>query len=145
VKTTERTAQCACGETTMTVRGDPVKVLRCHCDYCQRRTGNVAQTSAWFNDDQVVTRSTAVTVVEYAEPSPAVNYMFCPTCGSTVFWTFDGFPGVWGVAVGNFFDSSFPMPSLEMFTEDRHPWIAPVPGAAHFPGMASLEALLSRD
>lgn len=53
---TERTARCCCGDLSITVSGDPKRILSCHCDYCQRRTGNVNQVSCWFTESQVVSK-----------------------------------------------------------------------------------------
>jgi hypothetical protein len=37
----------------------------------------------------------------------AVEYQFCTTCGSTVYWTVEGLPGSM-IAVGNFFRFELP-------------------------------------
>ncbi|MGI9609817.1 MAG: GFA family protein [Acidimicrobiia bacterium] len=139
----ERTAQCACGDTEITAGGEPILVLRCHCDYCQRRGGNVAATAAWFTDDQIVSRATDVTVLEYEGSDPQISYHFCTRCGSTVYWTFPDLPGVTVVGVGCFFDPSFPAPTIEHHAQNRHPWIAPVPGAEQFEQMAPPEVFLA--
>jgi hypothetical protein len=34
------------------------------------------------------------------------------------------------IAIGNFVDPDFPVPTTELFTKDRHHWVPPVPGAA---------------
>ena len=48
-----RKAKCACGQLTLTVEGDPLRILTCHCDYCQRRTGAPFQVSCWYEKDKV--------------------------------------------------------------------------------------------
>jgi hypothetical protein len=60
-----------------------------------------------------------------------VSYHFCPTCGSTVFWTFAGRPNV-AIAVGNFADPDFPAPTMELHAPLRHHWVRPVDGAEQF-------------
>jgi hypothetical protein len=37
-----------------------------------------------------------------AESGNALTFHFCPTCGSTVYWESEGFPGYVAVAIGNF-------------------------------------------
>jgi hypothetical protein len=49
-----RTARCACGRVEVTVEGEPLLVYVCHCDFCQRRSGNVFIASAQFPEEQVV-------------------------------------------------------------------------------------------
>ena len=62
-----------------------------------------------------------------------ISYHFCPTCGSTVFWTFTGRP-ILAVAVGNFADPDFPAPTAELYAPYRHHWLQPVAGAEQFEG-----------
>ena len=52
----ERTARCCCGDFSIVLSGEPHYVHRCHCDYCQRRTGSVFQVSCWYPEAQVVSR-----------------------------------------------------------------------------------------
>jgi len=119
----ERKAACCCGETSISVRGDPERVIRCHCQYCQRRTGNVFQTSAWFFEDQIVSRTGETRVFNDSSGNPGVDYTFCAPCGSTVYWPIRPFPGLYGIAVGCFADAEFPSPNFELHTKHRHPWV----------------------
>ena len=137
----ERTARCCCGDTWITFRGEPERVLVCHCTYCQRRTGSVFQVSAWFLEEQIVAQKADNTRVINDTPSNAgVDYTFCARCGSTVFWPlklkagdYDGTvapedspPGLYGVAVGCFEDPSFPAPTHDWLHRTRHHWVAPL-------------------
>jgi hypothetical protein len=53
-----------------------------------------------------------------------MNYHFCPTCGSTVFWENSGFPGQVMVAIGNFADPRFPAPTIAVWEQSRHHWVS---------------------
>jgi hypothetical protein len=59
-----------------------------------------------------------------AESGNAVTFHFCPTCGSTVYWESEGFPGYVAVAIGNFADPNFPAPTIAVWEESRHPWVS---------------------
>ncbi|NOJ47815.1 hypothetical protein HCN50_16425 [Bradyrhizobium sp. WSM 1744] len=50
--------------------------------------------------------------------------LFCSTCGSTVYWESESFPGRVIVAIGNFADPSFPAPTVSVWEESRHPWVS---------------------
>src|SRR5690349_20162172 len=50
----ERIAQCGCGRLKVRVRGEPLGVLRCHCDFCQKQTGSAFRLSSFFLEDQVL-------------------------------------------------------------------------------------------
>src|SRR5262245_31929756 len=49
----QRTARCACGALRITVTGEPLSVVACHCIDCQRRTGSVFGVGAYFREEQV--------------------------------------------------------------------------------------------
>lgn len=138
----KRVAGCACGRLEVIVDGDPEEVLGCHCDHCLRRTGSVYPVVAFFNRSQVVDISGESTVFNGLEvngvggPAGLVNYYnFCPTCGSTVYWTFDAIPesfperlakrlpDTFAIAVGSFADPDFPSPQRHVFPELRPAWL----------------------
>lgn len=138
-----RVAQCACGRVSLKAHGDPIKVIACHCDNCQKRTGSVFQVSCWFPTDKVDDISGETRTfngLEIDGVGPGIAYRFCATCGSTVYWTIDEFPSIYGIAVGNFVDPQFPVPTMDVHTGLRHHWIPPVPGADAFEEWPPLEA-----
>ena len=98
-----RHAACSCGQLHLTIEGEPSRISMCHRLECQRRTG--------------------------AESGNTMTYHFCPTCGSTVYWENDGFPGYVTVAIGNFADPNFPAPTIAVWEETRHPWVFLPPDA----------------
>jgi len=124
----------------VSVEQEPVAVVTCHCDFCQKRTGSVFQVSAVFSDDDsiAITGETKVynglgTNGVGTANGDDVTYHFCPTCGSTVFWTFEGRPTM-VIAVGNFADPDFPAPTAELHSPFRHHSLQPVEGAEQFEG-----------
>jgi hypothetical protein len=133
-----RTAECACGRLQLTVAKEPLAVLTCHCDFCQKRTGSAFQVCAVFTDSAKVAITGETKVYNGLETDGVgtaigddVSYHFCPTCGSTIFWTFEGRP-ITVIAVGNFADPDFPAPTAELYTSFRHHWMQPVEGADQF-------------
>jgi hypothetical protein len=76
--------------------GDPIKVIACHCDNCQKRTGSVFQVSCWFPTDKVdeiAGDTRTFNGLEVDGIGPGISYRFCATCGSTVYWTIDARTG----------------------------------------------------
>jgi len=137
---TTRTARCACGRVEVTVEGDPALVYVCHCQFCQRRSGNVFIASAQFAEEQVVaitgetTRYNGLEV--YGVGAVAIeegsNYHFCSGCGSSMYHD-NVMPHTgqrtYAVSLGAFTDDVFSPPTTEFFTKHRHSWVAAVPGA----------------
>jgi hypothetical protein len=96
----------------------------CHCLECQRRTGAVISNQARFPREQVTFAGKATAWMRTAESGNALTFCFCPTCGSTVYWENEGFPGYVAVAIGNFADPNFPAPTIAVWEESRHPWVS---------------------
>jgi hypothetical protein len=89
----------------------------CHCLECQRRTGAVISNQARFPREQVTIVGKATAWMRTAESGNALTFHFCPTCGSTVYWENEGFPGYVAVAIGNFADPSFLAPTIAVWEE----------------------------
>lgn len=135
-----RTARCACDRVAITVENEPMLVVICHCDFCQKRSGNVFIASAHFDEVQVVEITGETKIYNGLEVdgvgavgvAGGIDYHFCTTCGSTLYWSMDDPTSGrrrFAVAVGNFADPNFPMPTTEFFTKSRHHWVSPVPNA----------------
>ncbi|MGC1577719.1 MAG: GFA family protein [Beijerinckiaceae bacterium] len=79
---TSREAACSCGQLSLTVKGDPVRVSMCHCLECQRRTGSTFGVQAWYSREQVQPASgVAKQYARRAESGRLVTFNFCPNCG----------------------------------------------------------------
>jgi hypothetical protein len=89
----------------------------CHCLECQRRTGAVISNQARFPREQITFAGEAKAWRRTAESGKGLTFHFCPTCGSTVYWEGEGFPGYVAVAVGNFADPDFPAPTIGVWEE----------------------------
>src|SRR5277367_5688943 len=97
-----RNAACSCGNLQLTIEGEPSRIALCHCLECQRRTGAVISNQARFHREQITFAGKSTEWTRTAESGNVLTYHFCPTCGSTMFWENDGFPGQVTVAIGSF-------------------------------------------
>jgi len=137
---TTRVARCACGRVEITVEGEPLMVYICHCEFCQRRSGNVFIASAQFAEEQVISitgetgryNGLEVDGVGAVATPGGINYHFCSVCGSSMYHE-NAFPKtgkrVFAVSLGAFTDDVFPPPTAEYFTKHRHHWVPAVPDA----------------
>jgi hypothetical protein len=137
---TSRIALCACGRVEVAVTGEPTQVYVCHCDFCQRRSGNVFIASAAFPEDQImaITGETRryngleVDGVGAVATPGGINYHFCAVCGSSIYFDMIYPPTgerFFKIALGSFVDALFPPPTIEFFTKFRHPWVPPIADA----------------
>jgi hypothetical protein len=102
--------------------GEPVRVSVCHCLDCQRRTGSVFATQARWPESQVVVSGDSRSWVRRADSGHHASYRFCPTCGSTVAYMIEGWPGLVAVPVGAFADPDFPAPAFSVYEHRKHHW-----------------------
>jgi hypothetical protein len=130
-----REASCNCGQLRVTVKGpDPERISLCHCNLCQKQSGSVFAIQARFPREQVTIegKSTAwklslakANSTEYrncVSLGGGGTFHFCPTCGSTVWYTADADKARIGVKIGTFADPTFPAPKISGFEEYQHPW-----------------------
>jgi len=120
-----RHAVCNCGQLHLTIEGEPVRISMCHCLECQRRTGAVLSNQGRFRRAQITFAGTATEWTRTAESGNVLTFRFCPKCGSTVYWTSEGFPDLVAVAIGTLADPSFPAPTISVWEVSRHPWVSP--------------------
>jgi hypothetical protein len=119
-----RHAQCSCGQLRVKCNGSPAKVSICHCDDCRRRTGSAFGISAFFIRDRIEVAGESKLFSRNSDSGSRVDFHFCTSCGSTVYWEPARKPGMIGVAVGAFADPSFPMPDQSVWDGKRHAWVS---------------------
>jgi hypothetical protein len=120
-----RTGGCLCGAVRYTVRGDPLRVVRCHCANCRKESGSAFTVYAWWP-------------IEAFEMSGEISSYdgrgFCPRCGSRVVDTTHTDTHV-EIRIGSLDDAPFELrPEHEAWVKRRESWIPPVEGAAQHDG-----------
>ena len=129
----QRTAQCSCGSLRVSASGEPASVVACHCLECQRRTGSVFGVGAYYPEAQVAISGVAKQFARPTESGSGFTTHFCPSCGSSVYWTSGKNPGLIGVAVGAFGDAAFPKPVRSVWERSMHAWVEIAVAQQHFP------------
>ena len=118
---TNRTATCTCRALSITTEGDPIKVSACHCGACQKRTGSAFSVAVFFDEAQVTPSGLAGQYVRLGDSGKPVEFSFCPTCGSSVFWRPGFRPGWVGVAIGCFDDKTL-KPTQAVYEHEKLDW-----------------------
>ena len=78
------TGRCLCGGVRYRVHGELRDVVNCHCHRCRRSTGHfMAATGAATDDLAIEDRGS---LLRWYDAPDEVQYGFCVTCGSTMFW-----------------------------------------------------------
>lgn len=129
---TTRRATCSCGQLSLTVRGEPLRVSVCHCLACQRRTGSVFGAQARFARESVVITGESTAWVRVGDGGSRVRFHFCPRCGATVHYAVEGYDeATIAIPVGAFADPGFPAPAFSVYEERMHAWVGLPPGVQH--------------
>ncbi|UZW60448.1 GFA family protein [Lysobacter enzymogenes] len=124
-----RTASCACGQLSLDCEGEPLRISICHCLACQRRTGSAFGYQVRYPEAAVAIRGRFSGYAQAGDSGNVARFGFCPQCGSTVFWRPDALPGTVLVAAGAFADPAFPPPpTVSVYGDRRHAWVALPPG-----------------
>ena len=121
---TIREATCRCGRLRAICTGDPVRVSVCHCLNCQKRSGSAFAYQARWPDDRVELSGEAREWSQAGDSGTVATFRFCATCGATLSFVSEGIPGFTAIAVGAFADPNFPPPSVSVWEERKHSWVA---------------------
>jgi hypothetical protein len=128
----ERIAACSCGQLTLTVTGEPIRVSVCHCLACQQRTGSAFGYQARYRRADVTIRGRSKTWLRTADDGDATyTFHFCPECGSTVHYAAHDEPDTMAIAAGAFADPAFPPPQRSVWEHRRHAWVTLPDGITH--------------
>ena len=125
----QRTATCACGQTSITLDAEPQMHGLCHCTNCKRRTGSAFGISAYFPRTSVTGQSGRTSIYAFHHEAQAHDQErhFCPACGTTLFWYISTLPALVGVAGGCFADGGLPEPTYSVTHRKKEPWLT-LPG-----------------
>lgn len=128
---TTRHAACSCGQLSLAVAGEPLRISMCHCLACQRRTGSVFGAQARFPRDGVTIEGRSTAYVRTGDSGGRVTFHFCPECGATVYYLLEQ-QDVIAIPVGAFADPAFPAPRVSVYEARRHEWVSVPADAEHY-------------
>jgi hypothetical protein len=119
-----RTARCSCGNLSVTVNAEPIRISVCHCRACQRRTGSPFGQQARFARAGAEFHGASRLYTRSGDSGRTITFHFCDRCGSTVYYELEALPEVIAIPVGGFADPAFPPPRVSVYDDCRHPWVA---------------------
>jgi hypothetical protein len=129
----KRLAHCCCGSLRAETTGEPIIVITCFCEECQRRTTSAFGISTYWLRANVEVSGPATCYVREGQSGRKATYYFCPTCGSSVYWELpDRRPRQLGISGGSFFGADLPPPSLSVWERSKPSWVS-IPVSAQFP------------
>jgi hypothetical protein len=122
----EHEGGCLCGAVRYRVTDEPYLAGVCHCTLCKKRTGSAFGVATYFDESAVLIKSGALKTYEFRsdESNRWLNLEFCSTCGTTVSWTAEFFPGARGISGGTLDDPNSIKPEAQYFTRSAVHWMA---------------------
>lgn len=128
---TRRLASCSCGNLSVEVEGDPIRVSVCHCLACQRRTGSVFGAQARFDRSRAQIKGKGKDYVRIGDEGSTITFTFCPDCGATVYYLLADNAQHIAIPVGAFADPGFPAPAFSVYDNRMHSWVSMPEGIDH--------------
>ena len=111
---------CLCQAVRFRATGAPKWTAYCHCHSCRKHTGAPVSAYAGFRSEQVAFTSGEPT---YHASSSGVRRGFCATCGATLTFEGERWPGELHVHVGALDDPESFAPTVEAFSDERVSWL----------------------
>lgn len=117
---------CLCGDIRYRARGAPVQTLACHCTFCQRFTGSAFNVEALFPQRRIEFRGAGPSSYEHRSDGSGqrVRLHFCRRCGTTVWLTFERFPGLVAVTRGSLDEPDRVTVDAHLFTRSAQSGVA---------------------
>ena len=99
---------CLCGAIRYTVTAEPVRVMICHCTFCQKITGSAYLVEPIFRRQDVSFSGPMTAFVHRSDNSrKKVTVNFCGTCATSIYLDLERFPTIWGLFGGTFDDPNW--------------------------------------
>ena len=113
------TGRCLCGDIRYEYRGEPLKILHCHCESCRRHTSSPVTTAVCVARDRF--RYTKGAPVAY-ESSPGVIRTHCGRCGSPMTYESTRNPNQVVIFICTLGDPAAVVPAYHVHVEEQLSW-----------------------
>jgi hypothetical protein len=129
---------CLCGAVRYTA-GEPMVCGHCHCVDCRKTSATGHATHVAVPPESF---SVSGALSRYPRPADSGNIVtrhFCPTCGSAIYSTNSGMPGMAFVRASSLDDPNAVTPGMVVYASRAPAW-GRLEGLPSFPEMAPLPA-----
>jgi hypothetical protein len=131
----EMNGGCLCGQVRYTATAEPAMVAVCHCKNCQKQAGTAFAIVVGIPRSALSVHGTVKTFNDKGDSGQPVMRNFCPDCGSPITSDLAAMPELTFIKAGTLDDTSWLVPTTEVFCDSAQPWVRLGGGMQHFPKM----------
>lgn len=129
----EFTGGCLCGEIRYEVKGEPIRILNCHCDDCRRAIGASFGTYVFVEEkDLKIVQGTPKSFDHKNDLGFRMTKRFCENCGTPLFGKGERGGSMVQIKVGTIDDASFVHPEMDIFVSKKLPFVRLSDETQHF-------------
>ena len=112
------TGGCLCGSVRYEAQPDISSAYYCHCRDCQIGSGSAFHVAvlAPQSSFRVLAGETSI-YAKTADSGNNIERVFCPNCGTPIWWIGEGFPDVMVLTVSSLDNPEAIVPSRELWTD----------------------------
>jgi hypothetical protein len=138
VENVERSGGCQCGKVQITVTGEPMVGVNCHCLVCQRLSGSGHVFVLVYKAADVEIEGKVAQFSYTADSGKTATRYFCPSCGSQLYGTSEQMSGTYGINAACLEDTSPYRPKITAYAKRLQAWDHLADGVPSFPAMPPL-------
>ncbi|KAH6682495.1 Mss4-like protein [Halenospora varia] len=131
-------SSCLCGKNSISFSGPPILTFRCHCTDERKLTGAAFALNILMSSENLkVISGDLSTWSKRADNGNTITNHSCGQCGGLLYRTTSGHPGTMVIKAGciDGVDAAKEfVPSVEIFTRSRVPWIPAIEGTKQCEG-----------
>ena len=114
---------CLCRAIRYEAHPDTTSAYYCHCRDCQIGSGSAFHVAVYASEsDFRVLSGEPATWSKIADSGNRIDRVFCPGCGTPLWWTGEGFPGIVVLTVSSLDDPEAVTPKRELWTDSAVSW-----------------------
>ena len=114
---------CLCASVRYEARPKPSTAYYCHCRDCQIGSGSAFHVAVLADQSSFRLLSGEIaTYSKVADSGNKIDRVFCPKCGTPVYWTGEGFPDLVVLTISSLDDADVISPSRELWTDSSVSW-----------------------
>jgi hypothetical protein len=106
------------------VTTEPIRLLACHCQECQRQSGSAFGMSMSVKKDNLTVTGLTKQFARSADSGNEVTGVFCPECGVRIYHVLASAPDIVALKPGTLDDTSWLRPRSFIWMKSAQGWVS---------------------